>query len=265
MKTIIYYGRHLSSMAFADRLAAAMKITVERRGGICLIGLNGPEVHNRIDPEAFSALSWADATYGSDDDLRAAVLLDTARTSPAASMSTLSPRPWGPVRCARPTPTVSTRWGGRPDVVLHRVHICGPTPTMDAVKAVLLDLGVAGGRIRMEAFGTDRRDPTKKAGRFGTVVGKGTFLDSRKAAPAREGATLLDVADGVKVRIDSACRSKTYGTGMVKLRAGQVHMSAQDALSDHDSEDGDILACQAEPVGDAVSEASPVQLKSSCR
>ncbi|ABY32174.1 hypothetical protein Mext_3800 [Methylorubrum extorquens PA1] len=40
----------------------------------------------------------------------------------------------------------------------HRAHICGPTPMRDAVKAVLLDLGVPDGQIRTEAFGTDRRD-----------------------------------------------------------------------------------------------------------
>jgi hypothetical protein len=32
----------------------------------------------------------------------------------------------------------------------------------DAVKAVLPDLGVPDGQIRTEAFGTDRRDPTRR-------------------------------------------------------------------------------------------------------
>lgn len=50
------------------------KVTVERRGKICLIGLNRPHVHNRVDPEAFSALATAYAAYDADDDLRAAVL-----------------------------------------------------------------------------------------------------------------------------------------------------------------------------------------------
>ena len=50
------------------------KVTVERRGKVCLIGLNRPHVHNRVDPEAFSALARADAAYDTDDDLRAAVL-----------------------------------------------------------------------------------------------------------------------------------------------------------------------------------------------
>ena len=142
-----------------------------------------------------------------------------------------------------------------PDIALHRAHVCGPTPMMDAVKRILLDLGVPAGQVRIEAFGTDRRDPTKKVGKSGQVVGKVKFLDSGKSASAREGATLLDVAGEAKVRIDSACRSGTCGTCMVRLRAGSVRMTVQDALSDGDREDGYILACQAEPEGDVELEA----------
>lgn len=50
------------------------KVTVERRGEVCLIGLNRPHVHNRVDPEAFGALARAYAAYDADDGLRAAVL-----------------------------------------------------------------------------------------------------------------------------------------------------------------------------------------------
>lgn len=49
-------------------------VTVERRGEVCLIGINRPQVHNRVDPEAFSALARAYAAYDADDGLRAAVL-----------------------------------------------------------------------------------------------------------------------------------------------------------------------------------------------
>jgi ferredoxin len=137
----------------------------------------------------------------------------------------------------------------------HRAHICGPTPMMDAVKAVLLDLGVPGGQIRTEAFGTDRRDPTRRTGKSGKFVGKVRFLDTGKTSTSWDGATLLDVADEAKVRIDSACRFGTYGTCRVKLKNGEVRMPVQDALSDADREDGYILACQAEPEGDVALEA----------
>lgn len=59
---------------------ADAKVTAERRGEICLIGLNRPHVHNRVDPEAFSALARAYAAYDTDDDLRAAVLFGHGET-----------------------------------------------------------------------------------------------------------------------------------------------------------------------------------------
>ncbi|ARO52812.1 conserved protein of unknown function [Methylorubrum extorquens] len=118
----------------------------------------------------------------------------------------------------------------------------------DAVKAVLLDLGVPDGQIRTEAFGTDRRDPARRTGKL-------RFLDTGKTSTSWDGVTLLDVADEAKVRIDSACRSGTCGTCMVKLKNGKVRMPVQDALSDADREDVYILACQAEPEGEVALEA----------
>ena len=50
------------------------KVTIERRGPIVLIGLNRPQIHNRIDPEAFSGLGKAFYQYDNDPSLRAAVL-----------------------------------------------------------------------------------------------------------------------------------------------------------------------------------------------
>jgi enoyl-CoA hydratase len=68
-----------------DRLAAndglskdapgpAGKVTVERRDSIVLIGINRPEIANRIDPETYLALARALYQYDQDDSLRAAVL-----------------------------------------------------------------------------------------------------------------------------------------------------------------------------------------------
>lgn len=137
-----------------------------------------------------------------------------------------------------------------PDIALHRVHVCGPTPMMDAVKEELRDLGVPAGQVRTEAFGTDLRNPASKVGKSGKAVGKVAFVASGKTALARERETLLDIAGDAKVHIDSACRSGTCGTCIVKLRSGEVRMSTQDALGDTELDEGYILACQAEPIGD---------------
>ena len=55
-------------------VSATAKITVERRGEIVLIGINRPNIQNRLDPEAYLALAKAYYDYDHDPSLRAAVL-----------------------------------------------------------------------------------------------------------------------------------------------------------------------------------------------
>jgi enoyl-CoA hydratase/carnithine racemase len=50
------------------------KITIERRDRVVLIGINRPDIYNRIDPEAYHALAKAYYRYDHDQSLRAAVL-----------------------------------------------------------------------------------------------------------------------------------------------------------------------------------------------
>ena len=106
----------------------------------------------------------------------------------------------------------------------------------------------------MEAFGTDKRDPTKR-GSTGPIVGKVLFQSSNETMPLAAGATVLDAADEAGVFIDNACRSGTCGACRVKLIAGAVRMPVEDALTDQDKADGYILACQAEISGDVTVEA----------
>ena len=54
--------------------SATAKITVEHRGEIVLIGINRPEIQNRLDPEAYLALAKAYYDFDHDPSLRAAVL-----------------------------------------------------------------------------------------------------------------------------------------------------------------------------------------------
>lgn len=56
------------------RLGPGVKLTVERRGPIVLLGINRPEVHNRIDPETSQSLGRAYYDYEHDPSLRAAIL-----------------------------------------------------------------------------------------------------------------------------------------------------------------------------------------------
>jgi enoyl-CoA hydratase/carnithine racemase len=62
------------ALKMADALRTSSKVTVERRGNVVLIGINRPEVYNRIDPETYRLLGKAYYQYEHDPTLRAAVL-----------------------------------------------------------------------------------------------------------------------------------------------------------------------------------------------
>jgi enoyl-CoA hydratase/carnithine racemase len=55
-------------------LSSGAKLTVERRGGIVLLGINRPDVQNRVDPDTFKELAEAYYNYDHDPSLCAAVL-----------------------------------------------------------------------------------------------------------------------------------------------------------------------------------------------
>jgi enoyl-CoA hydratase len=55
-------------------LSPAAKVTVERRKQIVLIGINRPQMLNKIDPETFYGLATAYFDFNNDPTLRAAIL-----------------------------------------------------------------------------------------------------------------------------------------------------------------------------------------------
>jgi ferredoxin-NADP reductase/Fe-S-cluster-containing hydrogenase component 2 len=142
-----------------------------------------------------------------------------------------------------------------PDIAGLRAHVCGPPPMMDAVKAGLIALGVPQGQVKMEAFGTIKRNPLAAGVASAAVAGRVVFQASDARAPVPVGATILDAADAAGVFIDNACRSGTCGSCRVRLVSGRVRMPVEDALTPEEKAAGYILACQAELQGDVTVDA----------
>lgn len=143
-----------------------------------------------------------------------------------------------------------------PDVAARRAYICGPLTMMDSTKANLVALGMPQANIHMEAFGTDKRDPTwRHSSVEAAIAGKVLFDLSDAVAPLEEGATILDAAEDAGVFIDNACRTGTCGACRIKLHAGDVSMANDDALTEQDKADGYVLACQAQISSDVAVEA----------
>jgi ferredoxin-NADP reductase len=167
-----------------------------------------------------------------------------------------------------------------PKIATYRVHLCGPPPMMEAIRGMLLELGVPKDQIKTEAFGTDQRKPASAARPVtgiaaidapstaarrvngiqpavasGAKIPTVTFTRSGKSAPMPPGTVLLEVAESADVNIDYSCRVGTCGTCKTKLVSGRVTMEVEEGLEPGEKELGWILACQAKATADIAVEA----------
>lgn len=153
-----------------------------------------------------------------------------------------------------------------PDIAEKTAHICGPPPMMDAMKNMLIELGMAPDRVKSEGFGgaaPKKKDamqtkdvaPTAVSteAKISTIEATTTagfevsFTQSNKKAIAKPDETILDIAEALDVEIETSCRAGSCGTCKVKLVSGQVDIEVDDALEDDEKEQGYILACQSVP------------------
>ena len=174
-----------------------------------------------------------------------------------------------------------------PEISRRHVHLCGPPPMMEAVRAELAELGVPKERIETEAFGPAEGMVPHDAVETDIVQAKsapppaippavavsgpamepatGTpaptpaaqvrFTVSNKTGPLRPDQTVLEAAEAIDVDIDYSCRVGTCGTCRVRLLEGAVTMEVEEGLQPGDKERGIILACQAKSSGNLAVEA----------
>ncbi|MBY0493388.1 MAG: 2Fe-2S iron-sulfur cluster binding domain-containing protein [Cyanobacteria bacterium] len=146
-----------------------------------------------------------------------------------------------------------------PDLPTRRIHLCGPIPMMNAVKAILRDSGVAPEQVKTESFGTLMPAPPAP-GTFPppTVAATGplvTFSRNRRSARIHVDQTVLEFSEELAIGIEYSCRVGTCGVCKVRMTSGEVEMAVEDALDPDDKVNGIILACQAKPTSDIVVEA----------
>jgi ferredoxin-NADP reductase len=135
-----------------------------------------------------------------------------------------------------------------PNIAGRRVHLCGPPPMMEAVQAILTDLGVPKEQVKTESFTLARGKPEPERHVLETgpaVAATVTFVKSGKSAPLPPDRTVLEVAEGIGVEIPNVCRAGVCGVCKTRLLSGSVTMAVQDALTPEDKAKGIILACQA--------------------
>ena len=149
-----------------------------------------------------------------------------------------------------------------PEIASRRIHICGPSAMMDAVKKMLAELDVPAENIHSENFGGEqkprvRAEQRAKAAQTDIAETGGTvsFSQSEKSAQFLADETVLEASERIGVNIDYSCRVGTCGVCVVKLLSGEVSMEVEDGLAPEDKQAGMILACQAKSTGDVAIEA----------
>ena len=139
-----------------------------------------------------------------------------------------------------------------PDLPTRRVHICGPPPMMNAVKAILTEIGVPADQIRTEIFQGEEQ-PRAKLETLPAAQAKVavvTFAQSNRTAMLPPTKTVLEASEDVGVNIEYSCRIGICGVCRTKLLSGTVTMEVQDGLEPGDKENNIILACQAKATAD---------------
>lgn len=153
-------------------------------------------------------------------------------------------------------------------IAKRRIHLCGPPPMMDAVKAALAALNVPPDHVKTEDFAPPEGGPipddepidelpassTEAASpRVGSVPPSAqatvVFSKSGKTGNLAPDQSVLEAAEAVGVLIDFECRLGTCGRCKVPLTKGVVTMEVEDSLAADEKAGGTILACQAKSAG----------------
>jgi ferredoxin-NADP reductase len=135
-----------------------------------------------------------------------------------------------------------------PGIASRRVHLCGPPPMMEAMQAILAELGVPKEQVKTESFTLARgkAEPERHVLETRPAVAVSiTFARSGKSAPLPPDRTVLEVAESIGVEIPNVCRAGVCGLCKTRLLSGSVTMAIQDALTPEDKAKDLILACQA--------------------
>ncbi|WP_115733506.1 hybrid-cluster NAD(P)-dependent oxidoreductase [Aminobacter aminovorans] len=142
-----------------------------------------------------------------------------------------------------------------PDFREREVFCCGPDPFMRAVRGMLEASGFDMARYHQESFAAPIVEevpaPFAAPGEGGSeaaAVIPVRFSLSDIDAHCLAGQTVLQTARASGVRIPAACEFGLCGTCKVRKLSGEVEMSHNGGILDHEIEDGFILACCSKPL-----------------
>jgi ferredoxin-NADP reductase len=143
-----------------------------------------------------------------------------------------------------------------PDFREREIFCCGPEPFMRAVREMLQSAGFDMEHYHQESFQAPVEvvpapfsDVEMPAGTEVPQSISVRFSLSDVDTECFSGQTVLQTARASGVRIPAACEFGLCGTCKVRKVVGEVEMSHNGGILDHEIDDGFILACCSKPLG----------------
>jgi len=157
-----------------------------------------------------------------------------------------------------------------PDFREREVFVCGPKPYMDAVRAMLRQVGFDMARHHEESFdfgalpeaeqqavaeagrALDAEAETAPAAAVRTF--RVEFAKTRRVLDCPEDSTVLDAARKAGIRLPSSCAKGLCGTCKSKVTKGTVSMTHAGGIRQREIDAGMALLCCSKPTSDLVVE-----------
>jgi ferredoxin-NADP reductase len=131
----------------------------------------------------------------------------------------------------------------------HEFYVCGPPAMMESLVPALQAQGVPAADIHYESFGPaslNKRPVPLSTTRANAIAVR--FSRSGKTVPwDGSAASLLDLAEGQGITVDSGCRAGSCGTCETRIESGAV---AYSQTPDADLKPGHCLLCISTPTAD---------------
>lgn len=133
--------------------------------------------------------------------------------------------------------------------------ICGPGAMLDTVRDALADLGMDPASLHVERYGAPRQPaaaqpaPAQAAGSRVTLIMDGHRQSFVMPAGSHN---IVDAAAHHGIDLPYSCKGGVCATCRTYLREGRVRMHANYALEPWEVDKGFVLACQSEPLSDAI-------------
>lgn len=135
------------------------------------------------------------------------------------------------------------------------IYLCGPQQFMDVVKQLLKSLNFPMQQLHCESFGDSSNQKnllTRKKEIVNNTVNKApsselqhqvTFSQSNIVIHTDEQTNLLELAEQSRIEIDYNCRTGSCAECMIQCMSGDVVMTDECEIEDHEREQGWIFSC----------------------